>query len=265
MMMNTNTSSEFLNLANELADTARPIAMHYFKEGVSSTQKSDNSPVTVADQEIETKLRDMIMERFPDHGILGEEYDSINLDAKYVWVLDPIDGTHCFSVGFLIFGTMIALLEDGKPILGVIDAPAMDDRWIGIKGQPSTLNGQPIKTKACANLDQAWITSSSPFMFEEGAQRESYNKLQHSSSQRPVFSGNCVAYGLIASGKLDIVCEADLGVYDFMAVIPIIEGAGGVVTDWQGDTLTMESEGVVLASGDPKLHQEAIKVLTGQK
>jgi len=254
---------EFLALALELADTARPIAMRYFTEGVSSTQKSDNSPVTVADQEIEMIFRNMISDRFPEHGILGEEYGSFNLDAKYIWVLDPIDGTHCFTAGFPLFGALIALLEDGKPVLGIIDAPAMGKQWIGIRGQPSTLNGEPIKTRDSTNLDQSWITASSPFMFEEGPERESYNRLQHSSSQRPVFSGGCIAYGLLASGRMDIVVEADLGVYDFMAVVPVIEGAGGLMTDWHGEALTLQSEGQVLAAGNQALHSQALGKLRG--
>ncbi len=256
--------NEPLNLARDMADRAGSIAMRYFSAGVDSTQKSDNSPVTVADLEIETTLRNMIAERFPEHGILGEEYESKNPDARYVWVLDPIDGTHCFAAGFPLFGSLIALLDEGRPVLGIIDAPAMDKRWIGIVGQSTTLNGEPVHTRSCASLDEAWITSSSPFMFEAGSQRQRYENLQTSSSRRPVFSGNCVAYGLLASGKLDIVCEADLGVHDFMALIPVIEGGGGSVTDWQGAPLTMQSDGLVLASGDKTLHSKALERLSGQ-
>ncbi len=268
--INTVLQSEFIDFATSLADTARPIAMRYFKDGVGSEQKSDNSPVTIADQEIERILRSMIEERYPEHGILGEEFGTKNLDADYVWVMDPIDGTHCFTTGYPMFGCLIALLKGGKPILGIIDAPALNNqvnygnqgnRWIGAQGQPTTLNGQAVTTRSCATLKEAWITASSPFMFEEGSERDRYNRLQHTSTQRPVFSGNCVAYGLLASGKLDIVVEADLGIYDFMAVIPIIEGAGGIITDWDGLDLTMQSSGVVLAAGDRSLHTEALKLL----
>lgn len=247
-----------------MADRAGAIAMRYFRDGVESVQKSDNSPVTVADREIEQVLREMITDQFPDHGILGEEFGNINLDARYVWTLDPIDGTHCFAAGYPLFGILIALLEGGKPVLGIIDAPAMEKRWIGIAGQPTTLNGEPVQTRSCASLDEAWITSSSPFMFTEGDQRQRYNSLQTSSSRRPVFSGNCVAYGLLSSGKLDIVCEADLGVHDYMALIPVIEGSGGIITDWQGGPLTMQSEGEVLACGDKTLHSMALEHLSGQ-
>ncbi len=254
---------EFMELAVELADAASVIAVRHFRAGINIEQKADDSPVTIADREAESIMRALITERFADHGILGEEYGSTNLDAKYVWVLDPIDGTNCFATGFPTFGTLIALLDDGKPIIGVINAPALDDRWIGARGRPTTLNGVPVRTRPCLGLESAWLSSSTPFMFEDGAQRDSYDRLRKRSTHRPIFSGNCVAYGLLSSGHLDVVCEADLGPYDYMALVPVIEGAGGRMTDWQGQTLNMNSSGEVLATGDPSLHDDALATLAG--
>ncbi len=252
---------DFMELAVEMVDAARIVALRHFRADILIEQKADDSPVTIADREAESAMRTLINGRFPDHGILGEEYGKESLDAKYVWVLDPIDGTVSFATGFPTFGVLVALLEDGIPIIGVIDIPLMDDRWVGARGRPTTLNGVPVTTRPCAAAEQAWISASSPFMFAEGSQRDSFDRLRHTTSRRPVYSGNCLAYGLLASGHLDIVCEADMGPYDYMALVPVIEGAGGRVTDWSGNTLTMESDGTTLATGDRALHEQALAIL----
>lgn len=255
---------EFMELAVDMAETARTISLRHFRADVLIEHKADDSPVTIADREAETAMRTMINERFPDHGILGEEHGNESLDAKYVWVLDPIDGTVSFATGFPTFGTLIALVEDGTPILGIIDVPTLDDRWVGAKGRPTTMNGKPVKTRACASVEQSWISASSPFMFAEGEQRDSFERLRHTSIRRPVYSGNCLSYGLLSSGHLDIVCEADMGPYDYMALAPVIEGAGGRITDWKGNPLTMGSEGTTLATGDPTLHDQVLSILVGK-
>jgi len=254
---------EFMELAIQMADAAQAVALGHFRSDIQIDQKSDNSPVTIADKEAERVMRTLIGDRFPDHGILGEEHGGDNLDAKYVWVLDPIDGTVSFATGFPTFGTLIALLEDGIPIIGVIDATVLKDRWIGARGRPTTLNGVPVSSRPCPSVEQAWISASSPFMFAEGEQRDSFDRLRNTSIRRPVYSGNCISYGLLASGHLDVVCEADMGPYDYMALVPVIEGAGGRITDWNGDALTINSDGTTLASGDPAAHEEALGILKG--
>lgn len=254
---------ELMELAVEMTEAARTIALRHFRSDILIEQKSDESPVTIADREAETAMRTLIEERFPDHGILGEEHGRQALDAKYVWVLDPIDGTVSFATGFPTFGTLVALVEDGIPIIGIIDVPILDDRWIGARGRPTTLNGKPVSSRPCASVEQAWISASSPFMFATGEQRDSFDRLRYTSIRRPVYSGNCLAYGLLSSGHLDIICEADMGPYDYMALVPVVEGAGGKLTDWNGDTLTIDSDGTTLASGDPALHIQALSILQG--
>ncbi len=254
---------EFMEIAVAMADTARTIALSHFRSDILIEHKSDESPVTIADREAETAMRALLEDRFPDHGILGEEHGRHGLDSKYVWVLDPIDGTVSFATGFPTFGTLIALVEDGTPIIGIIDIPILDDRWTGARGRPTTLNGKPVTTRACASPEQAWISASSPFMFAEGEQRDSFDRLRNTSIRRPVYSGNCLAYGLLASGHLDIVCEADMGPYDYMALVPVVEGAGGRLTDWNGKPLDISSDGTTLATGDPALHEQALAILNG--
>jgi inositol-phosphate phosphatase / L-galactose 1-phosphate phosphatase / histidinol-phosphatase len=250
-------------LAVELADAAALIASRYYRSRLGVESKADESPVTIADKEAEAVMRAMINKRFPGHGILGEEHGNEALNARYVWVLDPIDGTISFASGYPTFGTLVALLEDGVPIIGIIDASALDDRWVGARGRPTTLNGVPTNTRTCAMLDGAWSASSSPLMFDEGEQRDAYTRLARNFGRRQIFSGNCVAAGLLASGHIDVMVESNNGVYDFMALVPVVEGAGGRITDWHGNALSMESDGTVLATGDPTLHDEALAILAG--
>lgn len=251
----------FTTLAAQLADAARPEIMSRFRTGIQADAKSDSSPVTEADRACERTMRSLINAAFPTHGILGEEYGAENLDAEYVWVLDPIDGTNSFVTGKPLFGTLIALCHNKIPIVGVIDAPAVDERWIGAKGQPTTLNGQPVKTRRCAELSGSWLYATTPAMFKD-ANEAAFKRLS-AAAWRTVYGGDCYAYGLLASGHVDLVCEASLGTYDFCALAPVIEGAGGIITDWYGQALTLDSEGRVLAAGDKTLHQKALQTLNG--
>jgi len=249
-----------MELAVAMADAADVIAARYFRKHLEIERKADESPVTIADRETETEMRRMIAATFPDHGIYGEEHGTENLDARHVWVVDPIDGTASFSIGSPMFGSLIALLENGQPILGIINCPAMNERWIGGRERPTTLNGQPVSTRACSDISRAWISSCTPAMFDPGAETERAERLR-SATRRAVWGGDCYAYGLVANGSLDIVCESDLKPFDFMALIPVIEGAGGRVTDWEGQRLSFESPGQVLACGDPALHERAMALL----
>jgi len=254
---------EFMELAVDMVDAARTIALRHFRADILIEQKADDSPVTIADREAESAMRTLINKQFPDHGILGEEHGRESMDAKYVWVLDPIDGTVSFATGFPTFGILAALVEDSVPIIGVIDVPVLSDRWVGARGRPTTLNGVPVSSRPCGSVEQAWISTSSPFMFAEGEQRDGFDRLRHTTVRRPVYSGNCLAYGLLASGHLDIVCEADMGPYDYMALVTVVEGAGGRMTDWDGNALTIDSDGTTLATGDPALHDQVLAILGG--
>ena len=249
----------FIGLANELADAARPIAARYFRTQVAIDDKTDNSPVTIADREAETAMRDLLTRHVPEHGVFGEEHGAVRTDAEYVWVLDPIDGTKAFITGLPIFGTLIALLHRGKPVLGIIDQPILKERWLGVEGQRSTFNGQPISVRACPSLANAYMYSTAPIMFP-GAYEKPHEAL---TKKVKLFrwGGDCYAYGLLASGHVDLVVEASLKLYDFAALVPVVKGAGGLITDWRGKELDMNSDGSVLAAGDAKVHAESARIL----
>ncbi len=251
-----------MELAVSMADAATDIASRYFRQSFSIEGKADKSPVTIADKETETAMRRMIAEHYPEHGILGEEHGTESIDSTYVWVLDPIDGTASFATGYPVFGAMIALLENGVPILGIIDCSQMNERWIGARGRPTTFNGEIVKTRACPTLDVAWCSASLPDMFHRDGEWAASQRLR-SACFRTTWGLNCYAYGLVANGTLDLVCESDLYPFDYMATVPIIEGAGGRVTTWTGDPVTLESGPQVLAAGDPALHDVAVGVLVG--
>lgn len=260
--MTAPVDAALISFANELADAAGPIVRRYFRQGVAVDDKPDTSPVTIADREAESALRALIETRFPDHGILGEEHGSVRTDAERVWVLDPIDGTKSFISGVPLFGTLIALVERGAPVLGVIDQPISRERWIGARGHKSTLNGRPISTRACASLGAATLFATSPDMFK-GADAEGFQRLK-SAVKLARFGGDCYAYGLLAAGFVDLVVEAGLKPYDYAALVPVITGAGGGMTDWEGKPLTLASEGRVLACGDPGLAAAARGFLAGR-
>lgn len=248
-----------VELANELAEAVRPIAARYFRTGVAVDNKSDESPVTIADREAETVMRELLIRHMPEHGVFGEEHGAVRTDAEYVWVLDPIDGTKAFITGLPIFGTLIALFHRGKPVLGVIDQPILKERWVGIAGQRSTLNGKPIHVRACTALGNAYMYSTAPSMFPANY------AAPHEALTKKVklfrWGGDCYAYGLLAAGHVDLVVEASLKLYDYAALIPVITGAGGLITDWKGRALDMTSDGSVLAAGDPEIHRAALSVL----
>ncbi len=249
-----------VRLANELADAARPIAARYFRTGVAVDDKTDQSPVTIADREAETAMREILDKHVPQHGVFGEEHGAVRTDAEYVWVLDPIDGTKAFITGLPLFGTLIGLFHRGKPVLGIIDQPILKERWLGVEGERSTLNGQPIRVRACRDLDQAYLYSTSPGMFP-GAYAKPHEAL---TEKVKLFrwGGDCYAYGLLAAGHVDLVVEASLKLYDYAALIPVITGAGGTITDWKGKPLDMNSDGSVIAAGDAAVHRAAMRVLS---
>lgn len=255
-------SDELVALANRLADAARPIVARYFRSGVVVDDKTDASPVTIADRESETAMRTLLDAHVPAHGVFGEEHGAVRTDADYVWVLDPIDGTKAFITGLPIFGTLIALLHRGVPVLGIIDQPILGERWLGVAGEKSTFNGRPIEVRACAALDQAYMYSTAPIMFPGAWEKRHAALTQRVKLFR--WGGDCYAYGLLASGHVDLVVENSLKLYDFAALVPVITGAGGLITDWSGRSLDVNSDGSVMAAGDPAIHRAAIEILTGE-
>lgn len=255
----TNSLNKIESLALRLADTSRDITLSYFRQALSIEDKQDNSPVTIADKETEAKLRQMILQEFPDHGILGEEYGVENLDADSIWILDPIDGTGSFVYGVPLYGTLISVVENGHSTLGLIDMPALDERWVGKHGHPTLFNGVACHTSDCKELDSARMLCTSPDMFNS-TEYSQFKKLSH-KVRMSRFGGDCYCYGLLASGYVDLVVESDLKPYDFMAHLAVIQGAGGIVSDWQGNALTIDSGPQVVAAATPELHKRALEVL----
>jgi inositol-phosphate phosphatase/L-galactose 1-phosphate phosphatase/histidinol-phosphatase len=250
----------FLALAADLADAAGEAIRPYFRQPIKVDDKPDLSPVTAADRAAEEIMRRLIAARFPEHGIFGEEFGRERDDAEYVWVLDPIDGTKSFISGVPLFGTLIALAHRGRPILGIIDQPISRERWIGAAGRATTFNGNPIRCRPCAVLAAATVFSTGPDMFK-GPDAAAHGRVA-AAAKLVRFGADCYAYGLLAHGLIDLVIEASLKPYDFSAMVPIVEGAGGIATDWRGAPLTLASEGRVVVAGDRNAHREALALLS---
>jgi inositol-phosphate phosphatase/L-galactose 1-phosphate phosphatase/histidinol-phosphatase len=251
----------YLALAAELADAAGAAIRPYFRTALTVDDKADLSPVTIADRAAEAAMRRLIGARFPAHGIIGEEYGREREDAEFVWVLDPIDGTKSFISGVPLFGTLIALAQAGRPVLGVIDQPISQERWVGAEGRATTHNGNPVRCRACPNVAAATIFATTPDMFR-GADAAAFARAA-GAAKLVRYGADCYAYGLVALGLVDVVIEASLKPYDFSAMGPIVEGAGGVATDWQGAPLGLASDGRVLIAGDRRTHSEALALLNG--
>ncbi len=242
-----------VSLAERLADSARASARAHFRTPLAVERKHDGSPVTVADRQIETDMRRMIRAAFPQHAIRGEEFAAEG-SGEFTWVLDPIDGTKSFITGYPLFGSLIALLQGGRPVLGVIEAPALAERWVGCEGRPTLFNGKPVSTSDCSAIEEAVVYTTTVETFDAG-ERQRFEALSARAALRR-FGGDCYLYGMLAGGYCDLVIEVQLKPHDFMAAIPIIEGAGGRISDWRGAPLTSASEGrVVAAATEPLWHQ----------
>ncbi len=253
---------EYLEFAEFLADKARQVTLSYFRKNLMSESKSDNSPVTIADKETEQLLRDLISRKYPKHSILGEEQEEKITESDFNWILDPIDGTKNFIAGVPLYGTLIALLHKEEPILSIIDAPALDERWVAVLGGKTKYKNidetQIVETKTNISISNSILCSTDYSMFTE-AEHNQANKLREKVNIIR-YNGDCYLYGMLASGLIDIVLEADLKAYDFLPLIRIVEQAGGVITDWQGNKLTKTSSQVI-ACANKELHQKSIKLL----
>jgi inositol-phosphate phosphatase / L-galactose 1-phosphate phosphatase / histidinol-phosphatase len=214
--------------------------------------KPDRSFVTATDKAIEQRLRREIAARFPDHGVIGEEEVREREGAAIQWVLDPIDGTAPFIAGVPVYGTLISVAVEGTPVIGVMDMPAAGTRWVGVVDRPTMRNGAPCRTRAGVPLDKAMMGCMNPDFFSD-AERRSLEALKAATHWR-IYGTSSLAYGLLASGRIDLCFDTRLHVHDFACYRPIIEGAGGMVTDWEGRPLTLSSGTHVLAAGSKALH-----------
>ena len=250
---------ELIALAERMADESGDILRRYFRRDLRFDDKADSTPVTAADREVEKTLRRMIEAAYPDHGIVGEEFGALREDAETVWVLDPIDGTGGFITGKPLFGTLIGCIQKGLPVAGIIDHPALRERWIGGEGSPATFNGNRVRVRPCARISDAMLYATTPHMFV-GADAYAFDALCD-AVKRPQYGADCYAYGILASGFVDLVVEASMKPCDYCALAPVVEAAGGIMTDWEGRPLGLNSDGRVIAAGDERIHARALKIL----
>jgi len=246
-------------LAQRLADAAGEAIRPFYRARFAIETKADHSPVTEVDRAAEAAMRTILERERPGDGINGEEYGADRPDASRIWALDPIDGTRAFLAGRPLFGTLIALIEDGIPVLGLIDQPIARDRWVGAAGHGTTLNNVAAHVRACPALARAHLATTGPNLFAGGKQA-AFDRLRDGVGDT-LWGGDCHNYALLASGHLDLVVESGLKLHDFAALAPVVEGAGGRMTDWQGRALTAASEGDVIAAGDPALIEKAVEAL----
>lgn len=247
-----------MQAAREIMDAAHPIPRGHFRHSFAVDAKADASPVTVADRATEAQMRAEIARRFPDHGILGEEYGTENLDAEFVWVIDPIDGTKSFVSGHPMWGMLLGLLHNGVPVLGAIGMPALAEVIWGGRGLGAQLNGQPIRCRTGVAMDQAFICLNEvPRML--AADRKAIEALLATGRYQRA-TADCYSYVQLAAGWVDGVVDYGLEPFDFLPVLPIVEAAGGVMTDWQGRPLGLGSDGRVVA-GPPEVHRALLEIL----
>lgn len=248
----------FVDFANELANLARPIAKQYFGKPVPTDYKADDSPVTLTDKEIEMAITSAIRQRYPEHGILGEETGQSNMDADYVWVIDPIDGTKAFIAGKSTFTSLIALCYQGGPVIGVIDQPIKEERWVG-DGSVTLFNGKEVQPEHCDKLAEAMLATTSTGYFN-ASNTKAFSALEH-ATRSTLLNHDGYFYGMVANGDLDIVVDVQLKPYDFCALVPVIEGAGGVITDWSGAPVTLHSAGHIIACSNILLHKQVLDLV----
>jgi len=251
-----NDLSEFKKFAHHLADISGEVIRKYFRTGVSVESKKDSSPVTIADKQAEEVMRESIMKNYPAHGILGEEFGSVNPEAEYQWILDPIDGTKSFICGAITFGTLIALVKNNEPILGVINQPILNEFLIG-DNLKANLNGQKVMARNCDSLSNAVLLTTDHFNIGKYQNQKNFDELAKKVNYYRHW-GDCYGYYLVATGYADIMIDPVMSVWDSMALIPVIKGAGGIITDYRGnDPLIGKS---IVAAG-PVIHSEVISIL----
>ena len=250
--------AELIDFAHSLADGAREIALQFHRKPSQKWFKSDNTPVTEADYKIENYIRERIEATYPQHGFYGEEYGDSE-DTALKWCVDPIDGTAPFTYGLPTFGVLISLTYQFKPILGIIESPAMQQRWVGARGMETTFLGKPCRTNSERGLSESTVFATSIDMFSDD-ERKVFNAVTSKARTRR-FGADCYAYGLLASGHVEVVMESDMKPYDMMALVPVITGAGGIVSDWDGNPITLKSGYTILATANEGIHEECLRLI----
>jgi myo-inositol-1(or 4)-monophosphatase len=250
--------NDIFTAIGDALDSASEIAMRYFRGAVPVDVKSDSTPVTLADREIEQCIRELLQRRFPECGILGEEQGHSE-GSGGTWVIDPIDGTKSFLLGNPLFGCLIGFVRDGEVVAGGLAMPALSESWIAGDGFATELNGKRAQTRDCTRLADASLLTSSPDFFTE-AERVSFEQVSQQVLYRR-FGGDCYTYAMLAGGWCDLVVESSLYPFDYLPLVPIVEQAGGVISDWQGNSLGLDSGHQVVAAATPALHDAAVSIL----
>lgn len=258
--------SATLAFANRLADAAGAVIRPFFRQLVEVTDKGSHGfdPVTEADREAEAVMREMIRRERPHDAILGEEHGLEPGTSGLIWVLDPIDGTRAFITGQPLWGTLIALEAQGERLLGIIDQPVLRERFVGYEGRSelhSASGVASLRTRDCASLSEAVVSTTHPWGYFSDDERASFERVAH-AARMSRFGGDCYAYGLLAAGHIDVIIEAQLKHWDVAALIPVIENAGGIVTDWDGNRV--RDGGRMIAAGDARVHAEALRMLNAR-
>jgi myo-inositol-1(or 4)-monophosphatase len=260
---------ETVAFAHRLADASGRVIRPYFRKRIDVHDKGKTGPkpvfdpVTEADRQAEHAIRALLRAERPDDAILGEEHGHSPGTSGYTWVLDPIDGTRAFITARPTWGTLIALCDGDKPVLGIIDQPVLRERFIGQSGRAEliTQHGrEPLHVRACPSLSQAIVSTTHPWSYFSRPQRAAFEDIC-SAARMSYFGGDCYAYALLAMGFIDVIVEGRLAPWDIAAIIPVIENAGGIVSDWQGRPFT--NGGAVIAAGDARVHAEVVKMLEG--
>ena len=247
---------EYKNFCKVLAMASAEVIRRYFRTGISVESKSDNSPVTIADKKAEEIMRELIMKQFPEHGIFGEEFGETNKDAEYKWILDPIDGTKSFICGAYSFGTLIGLLKNNQPIIGVYNHPILNDFLIGDNFE-TTINGEKTSIRNCESLEQAVLLTTDHLNIDEYQNIEKFNQLIKTVKLYRNW-GDCYGYYLLTTGYADVMIDPIMSPWDLLPLIPIINGAGGIITDYQGND-PVKGKSAVAAS--PQIHSKVISLL----
>lgn len=257
-----NILDTYLTFAESLADDAGEIARKYFDTmyGSDIEIKDDQTPVTIADKEIEMKLVERIRANHPDHGIYGEETGKSNMDAEYVWVIDPIDGTKAFIGGRPTFATLIALCHNGKPVLGLIDQPIKRERWAAHSDRNTTMNGDVVTSSREDGLSAALVSTTSMGYFSPD-QMMGFQALEH-ATRSTVLNHDGYAYGMLSQGDMDVVVDAKMKPYDFCALVPVVEMAGGKITDYAGNLVDIHSNGAIIACANEALFDKVLPIIT---
>jgi myo-inositol-1(or 4)-monophosphatase len=259
------TAIDFSAFVDQLASVSGDAILPFFRTSLSVENKGRGDafdPVTAADRAAEAAMRTLIRRNFPDHGIIGEEHGSERAEAEFVWVLDPIDGTKSFICGMPVWGTLIALTRGGEPVYGMMHQPFTRERFTGDGGGAryrGPAGERALRVRRCESLSQATLGTTSPLLMNE-VDREIFRKVER-SVRLSRYGGDCYAYCMLAAGHLDLVIETELKPYDILPLVPIIKGAGGTVTAWDGGS--PRAGGRVIAAGDPRVHEQAMKLLAG--